>query len=158
MSKLRFFALKELSNRKPLQITPPSSKLSEYYASHVSNKKKMQEYLPREAFNEFTKALDKSTPITRELADLIANGMNSWAKTLHVTHYTHWFQPLTDGTAEKHDGFIELNDGTFFKNLQVVFENDLDNFEEISHYAIATAISVRGTLVLTPDSKQPFEL
>ena len=110
MSKLRFFALKELSNRKPLQITPPSSKLSEYYASHVFDQKKMQEYLPREAFNEFTKALDKSTPITRELADLIANGMKSWAKTLHVTHYTHWFQPLTDGTAEKHDGFIELNE------------------------------------------------
>src|SRR5699024_8236680 len=110
MSKLRFFALQETVNRQPLSITPPSNKLSDYYASHVFDQKKMQEYLPREAFNEFTKALDKGTPITRELANLIANGMKSWAKTLHVTHYTHWFQPLTDGTAEKHDGFIELEE------------------------------------------------
>lgn len=69
--------------------------------------------------------------------------VSGWIRTMRVS---------------KNFGFIELNDGTFFKNLQVVFENDLDNFEEISHYAIATAISVRGTLVLTPDSKQPFEL
>lgn len=110
MPKLRFYALKELNNRVPLKVDRPSNKLSDYYASHVFHQKKMQEYLPREAFDEYTKALDKGTPISRELADLIANGMKSWAKTLEVTHYTHWFQPLTDGTAEKHDGFIELNE------------------------------------------------
>lgn len=110
MSKLRFSALQELNTRVPLEVRKPSNKLSDYYACHVFHPKKMQEYLPKEAFNEFTKAIDKSTPISRELADLIANGMKSWAKTLGVTHYTHWFQPLTDGTAEKHDGFIELNE------------------------------------------------
>ncbi len=110
MSKMRFFALKELANRKPLSVDLPSTKLSDYYASHVFDKKKMKEYLPDEAYKEFIKGLDKGTPISRELADLIANGMKSWAKTLNVTHYTHWFQPLTDGTAEKHDGFIELSD------------------------------------------------
>ncbi len=69
--------------------------------------------------------------------------VSGWIRTMRVS---------------KNFGFIELNDGTFFRNLQIVFENDLANFEEVSHYAIATAISVEGTLVLTPDSKQPFEL
>ena len=55
-------------------------------------------------------AIEKGVPFTREMADMIANGMKSWAKTFHVTHYTHWFQPLTDGTAEKHDGFIEFGE------------------------------------------------
>ena len=109
MSKMRFFALQELANRKPLEVTPPAGRLCDYYGSHVFDHKKMQEYLPREAYKAVTDAIDKGTPISREVADLIANGMKSWAKSLGVTHYTHWFQPLTDGTAEKHDGFIELS-------------------------------------------------
>lgn len=110
MSKMRFYALKELTNRSAVEVTPPSSKLSDYYASHVFDRKKMQEYLPREAFKAVMDAIEKATPISREMADLIANGMKSWAKSLNVTHYTHWFQPLTDGTAEKHDGFIEFSE------------------------------------------------
>ena len=70
----------------------------------------MQEYLPKEAYKAVIDAIEKGTPINREIADLIANGMKSWAKSLNVTHYTHWFQPLTDGTAEKHDGFIEFGE------------------------------------------------
>ena len=110
MSKMRFFALQELANRKPLEVTPPSGKLSDYYGSHVFDRKKMQEYLPKEAYKAVTDAIEKGTPINREMADLIANGMKSWAKSMGVTHYTHWFQPLTDGTAEKHDGFIEFSE------------------------------------------------
>ena len=110
MSKMRFFALQELSNRKPLEVIAPSNKLSDYYGSHVFDRKKMQEYLPKEAYKAVTDAIEKGTPISREIADLIANGMKSWAKSLNVTHYTHWFQPLTDGTAEKHDGFIEFGE------------------------------------------------
>ena len=110
MSRMRFFALQELSNRKPLEVTAPSNKLSDYYGSHVFDRKKMQEYLPKEAYKAVTDAIEKGTPISREIADLIANGMKSWAKSLNVTHYTHWFQPLTDGTAEKHDGFIEFGE------------------------------------------------
>ena len=110
MSKMRFFALQELSNRKPLEVTAPSNKLSDYYGSHVFDRKKMQEYLPKEAYKAVIDAIEKGTPINREIADLIANGMKSWAKSLNVTHYTHWFQPLTDGTAEKHDGFIEFGE------------------------------------------------
>ena len=110
MSKMRFFALQELANRRPLEVITPSNKLSDYYGSHVFDRKKMQEYLPKEAYKAVTDAIEKGTPINREMADLIANGMKSWAKSLNVTHYTHWFQPLTDGTAEKHDGFIEFGE------------------------------------------------
>ena len=106
MSKMRFFALQELSNRGPLEVITPSNKLSDYYGSHVFDRKKMQEYLPKEAYKAVTDAIEKGTPISREMADLIANGMKSWAKSLNVTHYTHWFQPLTGITAEKHDSFI----------------------------------------------------
>lgn len=133
MSKMRFFALQELANRKPAEVTNPSNKLSDYYASHVFDRKKMQEYLPREAFNAVLNAVEKGTPISREMADLIANGMKSWAKSFNVTHYTHWFQPLTDGTAEKHDGFIEFGDDTevierFSGKLLIQQEPDASSF------------------------------
>ena len=110
MSKMRFMALQELVNRRPIEIKNPSNKLSDYYGIHVFDRKKMQEYLPKEAFKAVIDAIEKGTPINRSMADLIANGMKSWAKSFNVTHYTHWFQPLTDGTAEKHDGFIEFGD------------------------------------------------
>ena len=110
MSKMRFFALQELANRRPVKVDYPSEKLSDYYGDHVFDRKKMQEYLPSEAYKAVINAIEKGTPINREMADMIANGMKNWAKTFNVTHYTHWFQPLTDGTAEKHDGFIELGD------------------------------------------------
>ncbi len=80
------------------------------YAHDYENHFVKQEYLPKEAYKAVTDAIEKGTPISREIADLIANGMKSWAKSLNVTHYTHWFQPLTDGTAEKHDGFIEFGE------------------------------------------------
>ena len=133
MSQMRFFALQELTNRTALEITPPSNKLSDYYASHVFNRKKMQEYLPKEAFKAVTDATEKGIPINREMADLIANGMKSWAKSLNVTHYTHWFQPLTDGTAEKHDGFIEFGENSevierFSGKLLIQQEPDASSF------------------------------
>ncbi|MGP1436747.1 MAG: glutamine synthetase III family protein [Phocaeicola sp.] len=109
MSKMRFFALQELANRQPVDVPYPSGNLSDYYGDHVFNRKKMQEYLPQAAYNAVIEAIENGTPINRDMADMIANGMKSWAKTLGVTHYTHWFQPLTDGTAEKHDNFIELD-------------------------------------------------
>ena len=110
MSKMRFFALSELVNRKPIEVKLPSKNLSDYYSSHVFDKKTMQEFLPKEAYKAIVEATENSKPISREKADLIANAMRNWAKGFGVTHYTHWFQPLTDGTAEKHDGFIEFSD------------------------------------------------
>ena len=133
MSKMRFYALQELATRRPLEVTTPSNKLSDYYGSHVFDRKKMQEYLPREAYKAVTDAIEKGTPISREIADLIANGMKSWAKSLNVTHYTHWFQPLTDGTAEKHDGFIEFGENSnvierFSGKLLIQQEPDASSF------------------------------
>lgn len=133
MSQMRFFALKELTNRKALEVTPPSNKLSDYYGSHVFDQKKMQEYLPKEALKAINDAIEKGIPINREMANLIANGMKSWAKSLNVTHYTHWFQPLTDGTAEKHDGFIEFSESNevierFSGKLLVQQEPDASSF------------------------------
>ncbi|NDV58627.1 glutamine synthetase III [Bacteroides sp. 519] len=133
MAKMRFFALQELANRTALEVIPPSNKLSDYYGSHVFDRKKMQEYLPREAFKAVTDAVEKGIPISREMADLIANGMKSWAKSLNVTHYTHWFQPLTDGTAEKHDGFIEFGEDAevierFSGKLLIQQEPDASSF------------------------------
>ena len=110
MSKMRFFALQELANRRPVKVKLPSDKLTDYYGVHVFDKQKMQEYLPKEAYKAVQDAIEKGKPISIETADLIANGMKSWAKQLNVTHYTHWFQPLTDGTAEKHDGFIDFGE------------------------------------------------
>ncbi len=130
---MRFFALQELSSRKPIEISNPSNKLSSYYGCHVFDRKNMQEYLPKEAFKAVINAIEKGTPISREMADLIANGMKSWAKSYNVTHYTHWFQPLTDGTAEKHDGFIEFGDDTeiierFSGKLLIQQEPDASSF------------------------------
>ena len=110
MSKMRFFALQELANRRPVPVDYPSEKLSDYYGAHVFDRKKMQEFLPREAYKAVINAIEEGIPLNREMADMIANGMKSWAKTFNVTHYTHWFQPLTEGTAEKHDGFIEFDE------------------------------------------------
>ncbi len=130
---MRFFALQELAGRKPLEIVPPSGRLSDYYGSHVFDHKKMQEYLPKEAYKAVVDAIEKGTPISRETADLIATGMKNWAKSLNVTHYTHWFQPLTDGTAEKHDGFIEFGEAgdvieQFSGKLLIQQEPDASSF------------------------------
>ena len=89
------FALQELSNRKPLEVIAPSNKLSDYYGSHVFDRKKMREYLPKEAYKAVTDAIEKGTPISREIADLIANGMKSWAKSLNVTPL-HTLVPASD--------------------------------------------------------------
>ena len=97
MSKMRFFALQELANRRPVPVDYPSEKLSDYYGAHVFDRKKMQEFLPREAYKAVINAIEEGIPLNREMADMIANGMKSWAKTFNVTHYTHWFQPLTEG-------------------------------------------------------------
>ena len=133
MSKMRFFALQELANRKPIPVDYPIEKLSEYYGVHVFDRKKMQEFLPTEAYKAVINAIEKGIPLNREMADMIANGMKSWANTFNVTHYTHWFQPLTDGTAEKHDGFIEFGDDggvieRFSGKLLVQQEPDASSF------------------------------
>lgn len=109
MAVIRFKALEQVFDRKPLHVTTPSDKTSDYYAIDVFDKVKMQKYLSKDAFNSVMDAIDRGTPIDRRKADAVAAGMKAWATERGATHYTHWFQPLTGGTAEKHDAFIQPN-------------------------------------------------
>src|SRR5210317_2629160 len=106
MAIIRFKALEQVFDRKPNHVIPPSDKTSDYFAINVFDKVKMQKYLSKDAFNHVMDAIDKGTPIDRKKADSVAAGMKAWAIERGATHYTHWFQPLTGGTAEKHDAFI----------------------------------------------------
>ena len=107
MSISRFNAVEKASNRKAVEAVTPKQKVSEYYGENVFNRKAMQKYLSKETYKALTHAIDNGTPIDREIANHVAAGMRMWALEKGVTHYTHWFQPLTDGTAEKHDAFVE---------------------------------------------------
>jgi glutamine synthetase len=107
MAVIRFKALEQVFDRKPNHVPPPSDKTSDYYAINVFDKFKMQKYLSKDSFNHVMDAIDKGTPIDRRKADSVAAGMKAWATERGTTHYTHWFQPLTGGTAEKHDAFIK---------------------------------------------------
>ena len=107
MSISRFNAVEKASNRKAVEAVTPKQKVSEYYGENVFNRKAMKKYLSKETYKAPTHAMDNGTPIDREIANHVAAGMRMWALEKGVTHYTHWFQPLTDGTAEKHDAFVE---------------------------------------------------
>ena len=109
MSSKRFRALEELLSRTPVESQAPSVKTSDYYGINVFDKAKMQKYLSSEAFEHVQEAVENGTKIDRRIADQIASGMKSWAMERGATHYTHWFQPLTDGTAEKHDAFFSID-------------------------------------------------
>jgi glutamine synthetase len=110
MAELRFKALFEVMNRQPRQVDYPSNKISDYFAIRVFDKPKMEKYLSKEAYNAVRKAIEEGTSIDRKMADQIAIGMKAWAIDNHATHYTHWFHPLTDATAEKHDAFVDFGD------------------------------------------------
>ena len=106
MSTLRFQALKEASTREPVKFEE-SDRKSTIFGSNVFNDKAMKQYLTSDAFKGVQGAVQHGTKIDRKLADYIAMGMKEWALSKGVTHYTHWFQPLTGITAEKHDAFFE---------------------------------------------------
>ncbi len=101
MSTLRFNAIEASNNRKPLEIKIPK-KLSQLFNENVFSEDTMREYLSKDAFNEIKSAKLKGTKIQRELAEQIAVALKDWALSKGATHYTHWFQPLTGITAEKH--------------------------------------------------------
>ncbi|MCD8236735.1 MAG: glutamine synthetase III [Prevotellaceae bacterium] len=106
-SKLRFKVVDEAFKRKPMEVETPAERPSEYFGKCVFNKQKMFKYLPAKVYRKMCDVIDNGAPFDRAIADAVAEGMKKWAMELGVTHYTHWFQPLTDGTAEKHDGFVE---------------------------------------------------
>jgi len=106
MSSLRFQVLRDAINRQPL---PPEEKIrrSTIFGENVFNENTMRQYLAKDAFKSVLSAIEHGTKIDRKMADQIASGMKDWALSKGATHYTHWFQPLTGGTAEKHDAFFE---------------------------------------------------
>jgi glutamine synthetase len=107
MAQFRFKALEEVLNRKPVEVKREENLTSDYYAMYVFDRPKMKKYLSGGAYKAVVDAIENGTTIDRKMADQVAQGMKSWAMENGATHYTHWFHPLTDGTAEKHDAFIE---------------------------------------------------
>lgn len=107
MATLRFKALETVMGRKPVKVTPPSEHISDYFASNVFHQGAMKAHLSKEAYNSVMESIESGTLISRSIADQVASAMKSWAMNHGATHYTHWFQPLTGATAEKHDAFFE---------------------------------------------------
>ncbi len=107
MTKLRFKAVATATSRKPVEVKVPATKTSEYYGCKVFNKKAMAKYLSKDTYKAVNQVIEQGETIDRGVAEHVAAGMRMWALENGATHYTHWFHPLTDGTAEKHDAFVE---------------------------------------------------
>ena len=107
MSNLRFKVVEEAFKKRPVEVKAPAERPSEYFAKYVFNKEKMFKYLPLNTYQQLREAIEQGKPLTMDVADEVAKGMKRWAIENGVTHCTHWFQPLTEGTAEKHDAFVE---------------------------------------------------
>ena len=133
MAILRFEAVKKASARKPVEVISPVERPSEYFGKKVFNRAKMYKYLPADVYEKLIDVIDNGAPLDRSIANAVAKGMKQWADENGATHYTHWFQPLTEGTAEKHDAFIE-HDGKggmieeFSGKLLVQQEPDASSF------------------------------
>jgi glutamine synthetase len=119
MENFRFKALSELNNRQTILFKGKNEAVSSYFAENVFDRAKMQKYLTPEAFEAVVEAIDEGNKINRKFADQIASGMKSWAIERGVTHYTHWFHPLNESTAEKHDSFFEIaKSGNYIENFR----------------------------------------
>ena len=154
MPVTRFAALQEKMNRQPMEYEPENNRISEIFGENVLNKKALREYMPGEAFKSLMDAMNKGTKIDREMADQIASGMRAWAMSKGATHYTHWFQPLTGTTAEKHDSFFQpTGDGEamekFSGALLVQQEPDASSFP---NGGIRNTFEARGYTAWDPTS------
>ena len=109
MSTLRFKVVEEAFKREPVSITVPKEFPSEYFGKYVFNRAKMLKYLSKDTMSVIIQAIDEGVTLPRSISDHVAAGMKMWAMEMGATHYSHWFQPLTEGTAEKHDSFIEYS-------------------------------------------------
>ncbi|MBO4529542.1 MAG: glutamine synthetase III [Paludibacteraceae bacterium] len=107
MENLRFQVVEEAFKKKPLDVKVPAERPYEYFGKKVFNRERMYKYLPKDVYDKMIDVIDNGARLDRAVADEVAKGMKQWATENGVTHYTHWFQPLTEGTAEKHDSFIE---------------------------------------------------
>ncbi|MEI6062259.1 MAG: glutamine synthetase III [Bacteroidota bacterium] len=154
MATLRFKALEDALKRRPVETMAPGEKTSDYFGLNVFDRVKMEKYLPKDAYKAVVDAIDHGTRIDMKLADQIAMGMKSWAMSLGATHYTHWFQPLTESTAEKHDTFtVPTGRGTaievFSGELLVQQEPDASSFPS---GGIRNTFEARGYTAWDPSS------
>lgn len=111
MVTIRFRALEEVMNRKPVEVEMPLQRVDAYFGKNIFGRDAMRQYLSEEAYSSVVEAIEKGVNIDRRIADQVASAMKSWASEKGATHYTHWFQPLTGDTAEKHDAFFEPIEG-----------------------------------------------
>jgi glutamine synthetase len=151
---LRFQVVAEAFKKKAVEVKVPSERPSEYFGKYVFNKEKMYRYLPKDVYDQMVDVIDNGASLDRSIADAVADGMKKWALEMGVTHYTHWFQPLTEGTAEKHDAFVE-HDGKggmiekFSGKLLVQQEPDASSFP---NGGIRNTFEARGYSAWDPTS------
>ncbi len=154
MTNERFDAVVAASHKKPVEVIAPVERPSEYFGKKVFNRAKMYKYLPADVYQKLVDVIDNGATLDRSIADAVAKGMKQWADENGVTHYTHWFQPLTEGTAEKHDSFIE-HDGKggmieeFSGKLLVQQEPDASSFPS---GGIRSTFEARGYSAWDPTS------
>ena len=154
MANLRFQVVEEAFKKRPVEVIAPVERPSEYFGKYVFNRAKMYKYLPADVYTKLIDVMDNGATLDRSIADAVAAGMKQWAEENGVTHYTHWFQPLTGGTAEKHDAFIE-HDGKggmieeFSGKLLVQQEPDASSFP---NGGIRNTFEARGYSAWDPTS------
>ena len=154
MTNLRFEAVTEASRKKPVEVISPVERPSEFFGKKVFNRARMYKYLPADVYEKLIDVIDNGAQLDRGIADAVAKGMKQWADENGVTHYTHWFQPLTEGTAEKHDAFVE-HDGKggmieeFSGKLLVQQEPDASSFPS---GGIRSTFEARGYSAWDPTS------
>ena len=153
-NNLRFQVVEEAFKKKALDVKAPATRPSEYFGKYVFNREKMYKYLPKDIYDKMIDVMDNGARLDRSIADAVAAGMKQWAMEMGVTHYTHWFQPLTEGTAEKHDAFVE-HDGKggmiekFSGKLLVQQEPDASSFP---NGGIRNTFEARGYSAWDPTS------
>jgi len=154
MTNLRFDAVASASRKRPVEVISPVERPSEYFGRKVFNRAKMYKYLPADVYEKMVDVIDNGATLDRSIADEVAKGIKQWADENGVTHYTHWFQPLTEGTAEKHDAFVE-HDGKggmieeFSGKLLVQQEPDASSFPS---GGIRSTFEARGYSAWDPTS------
>ncbi|MDZ4665862.1 MAG: glutamine synthetase III [Bacteroidota bacterium] len=154
MSTRRILALQEAISRKPIELNKPNEQVSKYYGSNVFGQDAMREFLSEEAFQSIQQSMNQGTIVERKMADQVAACMKAWAQSKGVTHFTHWFQPLSGATAEKHDGFFEPIEGgraieRFSGNALVQQEPDASSFP---NGGIRNTFEARGYTAWDPTS------
>ncbi len=153
-NQLRFQVVEEAFKKKAVEVKVPNERPSAYFGKYVFNREKMYKYLSVDVFSKMIDVIDNGVRLDRSIADAVAAGMKQWALEMGVTHYTHWFQPLTEGTAEKHDAFVE-HDGKggmiekFSGKLLVQQEPDASSFP---NGGIRNTFEARGYSAWDPTS------